>query len=252
MSGERLLRLVLILAGCFAITWGIVTLPSFWHALPVEQVSAEILAGVPYSPQSLAVLQPAIDSFDSDNGNCEPKALRAAAVVALHLMEQSFTPNDLPVLDQRIDATRTAVRRSLACAPADPFLWMVLYSIETTRNGFKPEYLDFIRQSYRLGPHEGWIEVKRNRVVIGIFSVLPPDIAEMAVAEFAELVQNRLYEQALDIILGPGWPIRDRLIARLASIEDHERTEFAIRLYTLGVNLSVPGVEAPGQRPWSQ
>ena len=250
MSGERLLRFVLILAGCFAITWGIVTLPSFWRALPVEQVSSEILGGVAYSPQSLASLQPTIDGFDSDDSNCEPKALHAAAVIALHLMEQGFTPDGLPTLDQRIDATRNAIRRSLACAPADPFLWMVLYSIETARNGFKPEYLDYIRQSYRLGPHEAWIEVKRNRVVIAIFGLLPPDIAEMAVAEFAELVQNRLYEQALDIVLGPGWPIRDRLIARLAAIEDRERTEFAVRLYTLGVGLSVPGVEAPGQRPW--
>src|SRR5689334_17918194 len=138
MSGERLLRLVLILAGCFAITWGILTLPSFWRALPVEQVSGQILGGVPYSQESLALLQPAINGFDSEDGSCEPRALRAAAVVALHVMEQGFTAKDLPVLDQRIDATRNAVRRSLACAPGDPFLWMVLYSIETTRNGFKP------------------------------------------------------------------------------------------------------------------
>jgi hypothetical protein len=250
MSGERLLRLVLVLAGCFSITWGIVTLPSSWRNLAVEQVSGEILRGVAYTPQSLSVLQPTIDGLENEDGDCEPRALHAAAVISLHLMEQGYVPDQVATLDRRIDAASNAIRRSLGCAPADPFLWMVLYSIETARNGFKPEYLEFIRQSYRLGPHEGWIAVKRNRVVIGIFGLLPPDLAQMALSEFAELVQNRLYEQALDIILGPGWPIHDRLIARLASIAERERTEFAVRLYTLGVGLAVPGVEPPGQRPW--
>lgn len=250
MTGDILLRPFLVVMGSLALAWGAVTLPSFWRAHPVQYVANRILGGAAYAPASLAELLPTINALESTEDRCAPKALQSAAIVLLHVMEEGFAPDQLALLDQRIAAENAAIRRSLACAPADPFLWLVLYSVESSRNGFRPEYLEYVRQSYRLGPHEGWIAIRRNRVVLAIFQALPADIADVALAEFAEMVQNRLYDETVANLLGPGWTIRDRLLERLNTVDERERTAFAARLHVKGINLAVPGVAPPGQRPW--
>ena len=81
-------------------------------------------------------------------------------------------------------------------------------------------------------------------------ALLPPDLAEMALQEFAELVQNRLYDVSVEALLGPGWTIREQLLARLRMVDEPQRTGFASRLYDRGVDLPVPGVAPRGLRPW--
>jgi hypothetical protein len=250
MTGETLLRPFLVVTGCLAVMWCAVTLPSFCRSHPVEFTSSRILGGAAYTSESLAELLTTIDALESAGNSCAPRALQSAAIILLRVMEEGFSPDQLSLLDRRVEAVNAAIRRSLACAPADPFLWIVLYSVESARNGFRPEYLNYVRESYHLGPHEGWIAVRRNRVVLAIFQMLPHDIADMALGEFAELIQNRLYDEAVANLLGPGWAIRDQLLARLDMVDERERTAFAARLYGSGVNLAVPGVTPPTQRPW--
>jgi hypothetical protein len=76
-----------------------------------------------------------------------------------------------------------AIRHSLACSPADSFLWRVLFWVENAMYGFSSDHLE--RMSYSLGPNEGWIALKRNLVAPAVFERLPPDVGEMAIREFA-------------------------------------------------------------------
>jgi hypothetical protein len=245
----NLVRAVAVVGGCAAVVWGLTTFPIFWRSLPIEHVAGRIIGRVAYKPETLAEQLPAIDKLEAES-DCEPRALQSSAIVLLRIMEDGFVPDQLAQLDRRINAVQAALRRSLACSPADPFLWIVLYSVESARNGLRPEYLDYIRASYRLGPHEGWIALKRNQVVLAIFPILPADLAETAIGEFAELVGNHLYDESADILLGPGWNIRDQLLARLSNVGERERTEFAARLYERGFDLRAPGVAPPAARPW--
>jgi hypothetical protein len=242
-------RIVMAVCGCLAIAWGATTLPIFWRSAPLAQTAASIINQVPYKAESLEALLPVVADFEQSS-SCTPAALRSSAIIQLRRLEEGYGPDQVAELDDRLAAADNAIRRSLECSPADPFLWLVLYSVESTRNGARDEYLNYISMSYRLGPREGWIAVQRNRVAMTIFPRLPSDVAEMALAEFAELVQSRLYDGAVGTLLGPGWAIRDRLLARLADIDERERSEFASRLNERGVNLPIPGVAAPGQRPW--
>jgi len=249
MKGDTLVRPILVAVGALAMIWGIVEFPAFWRSQPFDAVAQDVVGRIPYSASALGELLPVIDRIEAEPG-CEPRALHGAAVVLLRMMEDGFAPDELSRLDDRINAADRAARHSLACAPADPFLWIVLFSIESERNGFRPAYLDYIRQSYRLGPHEAWIAVRRNRVVLAIYPLLPPEIAEMAVQEFAELVQNRLYDVTVDTLLGPGWAIREQLLARLQTVDEPQRVDFASRLRERGVELAIPGVAPGGSRPW--
>ena len=72
-----------------------------------------------------------------------------------------------------------------------------------------------LRMSYRLGPNEAWIALKRNRIAFARFRRLPPDLAEDAIDEFTRLVKANFIDQAVDIFTGPAWPERDLLLSRL-------------------------------------
>ena len=200
--------------------------------------------------EKLQALMPAMDAVEQAAG-CEPHALHDAAVIKLRLMEDAYAPERVTELSARLDAVDKAIQRSLGCSPADPFLWLVLYSVKSAKGGFRSEYLDYISMSYRLGPREGWIAVQRDRLAMAIFPLLPPDLADLAVKEFATLVTNSLYDPSADILLGPGWNVRDRLLSQLAEVPERQRIEFAQLLRARGSNLAVPGV-ATNTRPWLQ
>jgi hypothetical protein len=249
MIAVTLTRIAAAAWGGMAIIWALTTLPLFWRSAPLEQIAVNIVGQVAYNPEKLADLLPAINGPEQA-ARCEPRALHNSAIIRLRQMEDSFRPDQVAYLDGRIDAVDKAIRRSLECSPADPFLWLVLFSVQSARNGFRSEYLGLISASYRLGPREGWIAVQRNRVVMAIFPMLPPDLAELAVGEFVELVANRLYGPSADVLLGPGWSIRDQLLSRLGGVAERERREFADELRARGSELHVPGVAPSGTRPW--
>ena len=89
---------------------------------------------------------------------------------------------------------RNAIRESLSCSPADPFLWLALYWLDGTQHGYRPEDLKYLELSYQLGPNEGWIALRRNSVAFATFQQLPPELAEFAINEFVGLLKARFYE----------------------------------------------------------
>jgi hypothetical protein len=139
----------------------------------------------------------------------------------------------------------------LTSAPADPFLWLTLFWLSNTRNGFAPEHLRYLEMSYLLGPNEGWIALKRNRFTLSVASVVPGDLVEKSVSEFVSLVRSGFYEQASQALIGPGWSLRDTLLGRLRDVNEAARRDFARNLRDMGIDdVVVPEVEARGKRPW--
>ena len=164
------------------------------------------------------------------------------------MAEQAIVDGD--DIDTQLSALRGSIFRSLACSPADPFLWVVLYWVEINRNGFQPRYLEYLRLSYQLGPNEGWIALKRNGYALAIFHQLPPDIADMAIAEFPRLLDSGFYAETVAILTGPGWRERGILVPRLKVVAERHRQAFARTLYKLGYDIQVPGIARTDPRPW--
>jgi hypothetical protein len=109
---------------------------------------------------------------------------------------------------------------------------------------------DYLRMSYQAGPHEGWVAVLRNYIALRYISDLPPDLAEAAVAEFKDLVASAYYQQAIEILAGPGSAIRDRLLRALGDAPLDARVQFAHSADQFGYDFDVPGVSQPEGRPW--
>jgi hypothetical protein len=165
------------------------------------------------------------------------------------MVEAAASANDREHAGDNLKSLDEAIRRSLSCEPADPFLWVVLYWVESTQNGFKHEYLNYLRMSYQLGPNEAWIALKRNIVAFSDFERLPADLAKDAIDEFTALIKNELYQEAVDIFSGPAWRIRDAILPQLAGLPRRNREAFARAVYDRGLVVTIPGVDLPNPKP---
>jgi hypothetical protein len=245
MSGKLIpmVRCVLFIFGLSALSWGIAGLYAFEQQSSIERIAHRVILGEPFNTTLLRRQIPIIEGIENATW-CRQPALRSAAIIRLRMVEAGRpTSEDLRSLDNTI-------RSSLSCLPADPFLWLVLFWVESAQNGVKPASLDFLRMSYQLGPNEGWIIFKRNPVAFAIFALLPSDLATDAIDEFLSLIKSELYQQAAEILSGPAWPVRDTILPRLAALPQENREGFARIVSSKELDVSIPGVALPKSHPW--
>lgn len=239
------MRGLLAVAALASIGWGAFCFPIFADQVRLDSARDALLRNIPLSDSELAELQPLLERADARSG-CVPAVDRDAAIVRLRLLDNAFIAGQGEVIDTRMRDLNSAIVRSLSCAPSDAHLWLVLFWLRNNQTGFSPKNLDLLRMSYRLGPNEAWIITKRNHIALAMFDALPPDLAEEAVGEFSRLVKSELYGEAIELLKGPGWPHRDRLLAGLADVPQRNRTILTKGMADAGYDL---GTSAPGERP---
>jgi hypothetical protein len=242
-------RLFSVTLGVATAAWGLTVLPGFLTEASLEQAARQIIARAPFDRSALIALLPAAEAAQQESW-CRPNAVRSAAILKLRLFQDTFLSDDVSTLDARTKDADDAIRYSLTCVPSDAFLWMVLFTVASTRNGFSPEYLEYARMSYRVGPNEGWVAVNRTPALLAVYDRLPPDLAENVVDEFSRIVENAFYIEAVGILAGPGWRLRDQLLHRLERIPLSHRELFEKFLYASGITVTVPGVVPPERRPY--
>ena len=243
------IRIFVVVFGCSAILWGLTTLPGFWRQSSLERTAQRIISGEPFKVKALAGELPVIGAIEKSS-ICSPEGLRSAAIIRLHIAEQSRSDGYDKQSDALMDSAAGAVRESLFCLPADPFLWLAMYWVDSAQHGYRPRDLKYLEMSYQLGPNEGWIAVKRNGAAFAIFRKLPSDLAEIAVKEFVSLVRAKFYEQAADIFAGPAWPERDLIVPLLASVPALDRQMFLDALSRRGLDEGAVGIARGESRPW--
>jgi hypothetical protein len=236
-------RSFVTILGCIAVGWGIARISVYLQDFSVEQVATQIIAGDPFKAETLAQLVPFLDNIKK-SPYCRPAALSSTAIVEFRRVEVATANNSRGHLAVRLKSLSNVIRRSLSCAPADPFLWLALYSVEVHRNGFKPVYLKYLRLSYQLGPQEGWIVLKRNPLAFEEFQRLPQDLREDAINEFVSMLReyDLFGEQAVNIFIGPAWRERDLILLHLKRLSAADRQQFADLLRKRGYDLSTPGI----------
>jgi hypothetical protein len=241
-----LARTFTVALGCMAVIWGVVTLPVFWRETVRDATAVLIVQGHRYATP---VLAEEISKFEKTKQNfCRAPALRSAAMVRLKLVENALEEADRVSIDERMAELKRGIIDLFACDPTDSFFWLVYYWTNLTTDGFNPNLLRFLRMSYQQGPNEGWIAIKRNRLALAIFSQLTPELSDLALDEFSGIVRSGLIEDAAAILTGPGWNIRDDLLAHLVSVPLAERERLALTLRNGGHDVVVPGVDAAPRR----
>jgi hypothetical protein len=242
-------RAFTIFLSAAAIAWSALTIPNFWTDASIERIGTHVIWGEPYKPEILTRLLPALTSMQQA-AQCRPAGLRAAAAIRLRLVEEAIATGDRAAIDTSLDSLSSMVRTALSCSPADAFLWLVLYWVDTARNGFDARYVGYLTASYDFGPNESWIALKRNKLGFAVFSRLPADLQQKVLREFVALLSSRFYAQAVDIFTASAWPVRDRVLAEVAKLDERHRQQFARILYSKGFDVAVPGVAPRDSRPW--
>lgn len=240
-------RAIICLVGLASMIWGVYAVASLWWPTSLDRTAAQIIQGNTFQGDAIAALASSLDDLTIES---YPRALRSAAIIRLRALEKSMAEGGSPELDEEQRKLDASIRRSLALTPADPFLWVVLFWLENARNGFSQSHLRFLQASYALGPNEGWVAVRRNRLALAIFPQLPPGLRPKVIREFAGLVQSGFIAQAANLLVGPGWPVRQRLLVGLRDVPQIPRERLAKAVRELGYDVSVPGVKPPAPRPW--
>jgi len=243
LNKSRIARALLVPFGLGGLLWGSFSLPTFRALAPAQEVTKRIMAYDRFKLGALAAIRAQLEAY-SNLRMQHPDAVRARALVDLRVSEEMMGRNGPVVeIDGALEAAGTSVRSSLELTPADSFLWLMLYSVETMRNGFNPCSIEHLDQSYALGPYEGWIALRRNRLALSIFSMLNEVGQQKAIAEFAAILDSNFIEQAELNLTSVGWEQREQLLAGLERVDITSREAFAKRLARDGVKVSVPGVE---------
>jgi hypothetical protein len=251
LSRVVLVHIFVAAFGAAAVAWGSITISIFSRQATIENIAHHIASGDTYKIDALLRQIPVIEVVEKST-DCRARALWSAAIIRLRLVEDAN--RDAKGTFVNAQKTRTlddSIRRSLACAPAEPFLWLVLYW-EAVRNGFKPGYLKYLQFSYQFGANEGWIALKRNPLAFANYESLPTNVRTHAINEFLALINSGLYEQAVAILKGPALRLQNVLLPHLARLPLRKREVFAAIAYYRGLTITVPGVPPLGSRPFWQ
>jgi hypothetical protein len=225
------LRASAMLVGLIGIAWGVSQFSALRQESTIERIAGRILAGDVYNYDIL--LKQYVEPTERPE-LCRPLTVRSTAVVRLRLAEISdnAAPGPSPV---RANLAVDAIRQSLACSPADPFFWLALYALEPSAP------LDYLAASYRLGPNEGWIALKRNPVAFANFDELPDDLRRMVVQEFVRIMDMDAIDDAMKILVGAAWDNRELILSQMDQVPLPQRQRLQAALTSAGYDVLVPG-----------
>jgi hypothetical protein len=239
-------RIIVATVGGCSIAWAVFAYPTLRHETAFAAAAHRILSGEQYSASELSNLRSELDA--SSDLSFRPSALSDVAVVRLRLVEAALASGQPPAVD--LDRLQQSIDAALAHNPPLSFLWLTDYWLQQIRRGSAGADLGLLRMSYLTGPNEGWIAVKRSPLALGVFGSLPDELQSRVIAEFAGLVRSWLFQDAANILAGPGWPVRQRLLDGLAQLSEGHRRGFAGVLEAGDVeDVVIPGVEQRSHQP---
>ncbi|WP_141937899.1 hypothetical protein [Bradyrhizobium sp. UNPA324] len=177
----------------------------------------------------------------------QPEFHQAEALVTLRTAEEAMKSPE--AADRAIEAAENQIRTTLSVTPTDSLMWLMMYSVETARNGFDAGNIVYLDQSYVSGPNDGWVALRRNRLALAALPMLSERTQSLVISEFTTIVDSDFIDEAALNLTTVGWVHRERLTASLEKADISSRQSLARRLSVDGVKLRIPGIET-GDRPW--
>jgi hypothetical protein len=228
-----LLRASAMFVGLVGIVWGVSEFPALRQESTIKKIADRILVGDVYK-YDILLKQSSLVEPRQNPELCRPLTVRSAAVIRLRLAEISDN-SALGPTPVRTNLAVDAIRQSLACSPADPFFWLALYALEPSAP------LNYLTTSYRLGPNEGWLALKRNPVAFANFDELPDDLRRIVVQEFVRIMEMDTIDDAMKIFVGPAWDNRELILSQMDRVPLPQRQKFQAALTSAGYDVPVPG-----------
>ncbi|WBL80299.1 hypothetical protein I3J27_07720 [Bradyrhizobium xenonodulans] len=239
-------RSILVVIAIFSAGWAMLFFLSQTQESRLSNIANAVLSGTSFKRNPIAEAGLAAAE---NRAICNPREIRAAAIIRLRLYEMAVDSLDSQLANERLTSLRSSVRKALGCIPTDGLLWFIQYWSAINRGDQVSDHLDELRMSYRLAPYEGWIAL-RSPYVLAIYDVLPPELQESARREFVSIVRTGWIRDALKILKGAGWRHREALLAGLGTVRLDFRLQLDRALRAEGLTVQIPGIEPQEFRPW--
>jgi hypothetical protein len=239
-------RSILVLIALFSAGWAALFFFNPTQEVQLNNLANAVLSGTSFKRNPIA--ETALAAAENRT-ICNPREIRAAAIIRLRLYEMAVDSLDARLANERLSSLRSSVMQALSCVPTDGLLWFIEYWSTINQGGEVTDHFDELRMSYRLAPYEGWIAL-RSPYVLAIYDVLPSDLQESAREEFAAIVRTGLIRDAVKVLKGAGWRHHDALLAGLATVRLDFRVQLDRALRAEGLIADIPGVEPREFRPW--
>ncbi len=234
-----LARLFITSAIFGALIWAIVDIQSPRADRPIDFVAESLIGGDAFPAYELRQW---LEQNGADETDCRSGRSRNVAIVSMALFD-AVRHERLPHADQLALSAKDKIIRSLQCSPSDPFLWLGLFETETSNGRASQAGLNYLRESFRLGPNEGWIMTRRARLASPFLMELPPDLSSKVSGDLVSLVEHGYWGAPTDILLGTAPGIRKQMIAALDTVRPTQLRLFARHLRDKGV--------AATELPWA-
>ncbi len=181
---------------------------------------------------------------------CDTIYLRSAILVEARAAELAVSDADLTEIDPRYDAVSRTAERLLDCAPTQSLAWLTLFWVEASRWGLRPGLLRLLAESYRTGPNETWIQVRRSPLAMNLYGQLPEALQKDAMDEYLELVGLYQFDLVVGIYARLDDATRGVVLSRLSEVPTHARGWFARQISRAGLPIDLPGMLQKPDRPW--
>ena len=238
-------RSLIAIFGICAIAWAVDAIPTYHRDAPYTGIAERILRGDKFNAAQLDAMRRQLDA--TPVRPVQASALSGATVMRLLLLEDGMKADDRQPSASDLADLQMAVSATLSQSPTNAFVWLADFWLK--RRQVDSADFNLLRMSYRSGPNEAWIAVRRNPLTLGVFQSLPSELAEQTLSEFAGLVRSGLYADAANILAGPGWAVHEQLLSHLVQVDESARRSFASVLNSKNLDhVSVPGVPAVVER----
>lgn len=190
----------------------------------VSRVARQIAAGENYDPPLLRQIVTA--NLPSAQRQCEPKALRELLVLQLSAADMTVRGTDLAQADADVSAVQRMSKILLACAPTESLGWLGAFWSGSRLDGLTAKTVTSLSQSYRLAPHEVWLQLMRLPLAFRAFEALPPALADAAIQDFNDVFHDRLFASAAALYVQAPAPARSRILELTCDVSELERLAF--------------------------
>lgn len=238
----------LLFGGLASLLWSTAVLPSVRRSAPLREMTARIVADDRFKP---GVLDDVLMQLEAEPAFplSRFELARGEAVIRVRNAKETIARKTSKETDRDLASAEEWIKSALTLGPTDSLLWLVIYSLEVARNGFAPQNTRYLRQSYVVGPYEGWIALQRNRLALAVFPSLSEAAQAAVIAEFAEMVDSDFIDDAALNLMTVGWQHSKQLLVSLGSVDVVSKQRLSKRLTNSGINLEIPGVPID-ERPW--
>lgn len=187
---------------------------------------------------------------DKASPSCARRRMRHWLIVRSQLASALMQRADLDAMDAAMDELDLRSRNLLACYPRDGLGWLTLAWVELNRTGVSEDTYRKLRNSYAFAPREGWLAAQRNRLILQRFSLMPPDLRDRALVEFADLMEGRFIDETVATFMSVKPALQAELIGRTKGVSVLWQTKFQQALKRFGIEVRMPGIAEKPDRPW--